>query len=246
MSQRVVCCLGRYGDIINALPIAFEIFRTTGEKPRFVVSKQFWTILEGCSYVQPVVWDIDYKELPRAIARLPKDAIICQSYMHPDNRRLTESYQKEAWRLAGWLDKFGTIPLVFDQRNKDDEIKFSGKGPVLVALESVSSPISTAKSDAIWLKLWERDDVTFRGPMKCRRPFELLGQIETASCLIVADTMHLHLARATNTPIVAIINEGWFGSVPQGNVKAVIRYSEATPERIANAVEQAIKCESST
>lgn len=234
MKQPIVCCLGRYGDILNALPIAYELSRTVG-RPKFVVSKQFWTILKGVSYVDPVVWDIDYKELPRAIARLPKEAIICQSYKHPDQRRLTESYQKEAWRVAGWLDKFGTLPLIFDKRNVEREYRVSERY-VLFAGTSVSSPMDT---DAIWMRL--SDQFSMAHPMKQETPYDLLGQIESSQCIVTVDTMHLHLARATHTPIVALINNGWYGSVPQGNVKAAIRYADATPEAVAEAVSNAIK-----
>jgi hypothetical protein len=229
-------CLGRYGDICNALPIASSL-----GNPKFFVSREFASILEGVSYVQPMVWDCDYKELPRAIQRLQgHDAIFCQAYKHPDQRRLTDSYQKEAWRIAGWLEKFGTLPLVFDRRSKDREEALARKHcvterTILVAGKGVSSPFK--------LDLWEGmkgvPNIVNLSAIRAERIYDIIGLIERAKLLVTIDTAPLHFAKATKTKVVALINDGWFGSVPPENSIA-IRYADATPQRIAEAIQCAL------
>jgi hypothetical protein len=247
VSEPIVVCLGRYGDILNALPIAYSMKE---RKPKFVVSKEFWQILDGVTYVRPVVWDKDYKELPFAIERTKgHEAYIAQCYKHPDDRRLTASYQKESWRLAGFLDKFGTIPLVFDnrdgQREKEIDLKAAlltnpysvNKATILVSGTGVSSPF---KHDLVGIvrKAFPGYNVVDLNTVRAKRVYDLLGLFDNSALLVTIDTMHLHLARASNIPVVALINDGWYGSVPPPNAKAVLRYSEASgnPSRVIDAI----------
>jgi hypothetical protein len=232
-----VVALGRFGDVANALPIAYELSKT--ERPKFFVAHEFASILEGVSYVQPMVWKVDYKEVKKAIDRIP-NAIVCQAYKHPDQRRLTDSYQKESWRVAGWLDRFGTIPLVFDQRNKDrEEALAKAHGvtdeTILVAGKGVSSPFGLD----LWAAMQGFPNIVNLSEVRAERIFDIVGLIERARLLLTIDSAPLHFARATKTKVVALINEGWYGSVPPENGIA-IRYSEATPERIADGIIQCL------
>jgi hypothetical protein len=238
MDQQSVVCLGRFGDICNAIPIAYELWRD-GCKPKFFVAQEFATVLEGVSYVQPMVWKVEYRDLQKAIDRIP-NAIICQAYKHPDQRRLTDSYQKEAWRIAGWLDKFGTIPLVFDQRNKEREDLLAREHGVtdetiLVAGNGVSSPFNLD----LWAGMQGFPNIVNLSEIRAERIFDIIGLIERARLLLTIDSAPLHFARATKTKVVALINDGWYGSVAPENGVA-IRYSEATPERIADGILQCL------
>jgi hypothetical protein len=235
-----VVALGRYGDVANALPIAYELSRQ-GELPRFFISKEFASILDGVTYVQPMVVSLDYKEVRKV---LRPETICCQSYKHPDTRRLTDSYQKEAWRIAGWLGHFGEIPLVFDNRNLEREAALIQKynvneETILVAGKGCSSPF---RFD-LWDAMKGAGNIVNLSDVKAERIFDIIGLIEKACLLLTIDSAPLHLARATNTPVVALINDGWYGSVPPKKGVA-IRYSDATAQNIAEAI---VKClESST
>jgi hypothetical protein len=246
MDQQSVVCLGRFGDICNALPIAWDISRSRsggeGEKPKFFVSSEFASILEGISYVQPMVWNVDYKEVKKAIARIP-NAIVCQAYKNPDQRRLTDSYQKESWRVAGWLDKFGTIPLVFDRRNKEREDALAEKYRVdecsiLVAGSGVSSPF---KMD-LWKEMQGVEGIVNLSAVRAEKIFDIIGLIERARLLLTIDSSPLHFSRVTKTKVVALVNDGYFGSVPPAHGVA-IRYADATPEVIADAIQKCLATE---
>lgn len=245
MRQSIVVCLGRFGDIINALPIAYDL-SLKGPKPKFIVSKEFWTILEGVSYVNPVVWDIPYSSLKIAINRLRDqghDVYIAQSYKNPDSRRLTDSYQKESWRTAGYLDKFGKIPLVFDKRSMEREAALIAKyNPqdkplILFSGSGVSSPFSSGPELLVRIKTVFADcEIVDLSTVTCDRIYDLVGLIESANCLVTIDTAHLHLAAATTTPVVALVNNGWYGSVPCCNAKRIFRYASAPVEDIIQAI----------
>ncbi len=126
----VFVMLGRYGDICNILPMLLAE-NDAGRRPTLVVSKDFADILDGVSYVDRIVWEGAYDQLPDALRWLKKSKgihspIVCQFHRHPfDKARLTDSYQKEVWRLAGKLGEFKARgPLLFDRRNGDREARF--------------------------------------------------------------------------------------------------------------------------
>lgn len=251
MKDKYIVCLGRYGDIINALPIAMDEYRKTGVSPKFVVSKEFWSILDGCRYVRPVVWDIRYSDLQSAIDRLRRGGVlentkIAQCYQNPDQRRLTESYQIESYRVAGVVDLFGNGKPIIDNRNAERESELvksvinHGTGTkILFAGNSVSSPINGCN------KLLAKIRESFPGfsvidmsGVVADRVYDILGLYDAADMLITVDTMHLHLARAHGKiPTISIINNGWFGSVPPDNSIATIRYSEFNEELIIEKIE---------
>jgi hypothetical protein len=243
MAQPVIICLGRYGDIMNALPIAYELSKT-GEKPKFCTSQQFWEVLDGCSYVQPVVWGLEYMQLPTAIKYTAgHNPIVCQSYRHPDSTHQTDSYQKESYRHAGWLDRFHKLPLVFDNRSPEREAALAAKLPenaILWAGTSVSSPFPMA--GAIWNKLKAEygDRLYDISNFRAHRVYDMLGMMDKAALLVCTDTMHLHLSRASNIPVVAMINNGWFGSVPHDRAVG-IRYGEVTPDKVLSLCKSQLK-----
>lgn len=235
MAQPVIICLGRYGDIMNALPIAHELSKS-GEKPKFCCSQQFWEVLDGCSYVQPVVWGIEYMQLPTAIKYTAgHNPIVCQSYRHPDSTHQTDSYQKESYRHAGWLDRFYKIPLVFDKRSPEREAALASKVPdkaILFAGTSISSPFPPAPAVLAALRReFGEDRVIDLSTIKASRVYDLLGVYEKSALIVTTDTMHIHLSRACQTPVVAMINNGWFGSVPHANAVG-IRYADVTPDKV--------------
>lgn len=251
----IVATLGRFGDILNSLPIAYELHRQ-GRTPKFVVSSEFASILDGVSYVIPRVWTVDYKEIDRVIQKAKgKEAYICQCYKHPDCRRLTDSYQKESWRVAGWLDRFGTIPLVLDKRVALDEqcatLKYClltpdyhvQKKTILVADKSVSSPFN---HDLVGIlrKAFKDCNVIDLCQTKVKHPYDILGLMDNdAACLVTVDSFQMHLARASKAPMIAFINNGWFGScLPSGGPTKMVRYSDFDQSALIEDVKVLLKC----
>ncbi len=243
--------LGRNGDLINACQICYHEYLRTRQPARLIVGEEFRPLLDGFSYIEPIVFHGTQNELARALTLFPK-ATVLQSWLNPDQRRLTDSYQKEAWRRAGKLDAFGTVPLVIDRRSPEREVAFcshfaQGKPVIIVAISSPSSPFPQGSrllhavresfpGHAVF-------DICLHG---AHRFYDLLGLLGRASLLITIDTAHLHLARASRCPVIAIVNDvgsratpgPWTASVPPPQAISTFRYSEfATAD---NAVELAV------
>ena len=246
--MKTLFCLGRYGDICNALPIAWDVWKTTGERPQFMVAASHADILDGVSYVAPKIWPGRCDEHQQALASLaPEDGEVINAmifnhseYNHPYQ---TDSYQKEAWRIAGYLEKFGTLPLVFD--NRTPKKVFGGNAPIIgVSGNGISSPFS--KAFILKQRLWEKFPGHFISDfdaIRAPKVYDMLNLMDGCSVIVSVDTVFLHLARACKAPVVSIINNGWCGSVPPPSSRAVFRYKDALADinAVVNAVEAVLK-----
>src|SRR5437868_14086 len=103
--------LGRAGDIINVLPLAFSLSRKLGQV-NWLVGRDHASILEGCSYVRPIIWPTGQDTLPQALNQYRSHQVICtQAWLNPDGFKATDSFAKEQWRYAGMLDERDAWPL---------------------------------------------------------------------------------------------------------------------------------------
>ena len=227
--------LGRYGDIINILPLLRHIHERHGT-PVLMVSRQFSDLLEGVSYVKPWIMDLDYSQLVPAIRRAEDryDRVIVsqvwgRGYNHPDKG---ESYNRDSWQRAGFGHLFDNEQMlpVFDKRvmARETSVMETLTGPetgvdyiVVQVTRSASSPYPNGKHlrAMIGLEAAERgirvvDIADYNAP----RLFDLLGLLSAAQMIVTIDTAILHLAAACpGTPCLAISNNRrWYGSEPRG------------------------------
>jgi len=248
--EPAIVALGRHGDVLNALGIAWEVFvRRMPRRPvAFCVGREWATTLEGASYVKPIIWDGNYGQRDEAIRKLRESGwqpIVAQVYggvtYHTHG---TDSYQREAWREAGMRDRFGTEPLILDRRDDEREAELlnkvrpdSEKPFILVCAEGISSPIpKLAPLTPLLRERFPDHEIIDIAPIRAHRIYDLLGLIDQADLLVSVDTVHLHLARASKCPVVAIINDGWRGSVPPPTTVKAFRYAEVNPDAVAEAV----------
>lgn len=229
--------LGKFGDIANMLPIAKHC-HDTFTKPYVMVSKEFASILDGVSYVEPFIVDITFDKLQPAmeLARRTFTHVIQSQIWALDFKcdRLTDAYNLESWRQAGFLEKFRDWMPVFDRRDTEREAAFvrkvKGTKPLLVVnYYSASSPYphwDRLQREIVgqWRDTYDIVDIS---NLRLDRPYDLLGLFDAAAGLVSVDTLPLHLAPATNVPIVALCNHlPWLGSAVKGNVITVVKYDE--------------------
>lgn len=255
--------LGKVGDILGILPLLHKSYADTGEKPRFMVAKEFASVLDGVSYVEPIIFDGPYHGLSKAIEyakTLGGEYVSCQVIgpvqdlvdANPESTGQTgkwsTSYAKEAWRLAGALDKWDdNLPLIIDQRSKAREeallrecglIKRGKSLPIiLLSLNSNSSPFpyTDLLRELITLKFHFRYRIVELP--KAERIYDLLALYEKAHCLITVDSAPLHLAWACRKlPVFALANDKpekfnggdipWHGSPWKPNHHWYCRYKD--------------------
>ena len=167
--------LGKTGDIIGLLPALRLIAIEQSAPVRLMVAKDYADVLEGVSYVEPVIFDGEWMDLKggvEAAAKVAPKVIVCQVAGKPDEVRdlafapmsgggracaITDSFLKDSWRLAGrWADWRKCPPLVFDKRSVEREAelvakhvapkkKWSKRRLLLVSLKGESSQFKYSK-----------------------------------------------------------------------------------------------------
>jgi hypothetical protein len=216
-----------------------------------VVSEEFASTLDGVSYVTPIPMKVDYSKPQMAVQIMRQrgftgKAIIAQAYGMRQQPQ-TESYQTDAWQIAGCLPEFGHQPTVIDKRDytREKALFFrhcTGDTPVIaVALNSISSPINL---DGVIGQLKDTfPEVHFldMSTVKAHRLYDVLGILDRAKMLITVDSALLHLSRASSCPVFAITNDGWKGSVLPPQAIGGCRYADLNTGSILPRLEAQIR-----
>lgn len=243
--------MGRFGDIINTLPICKKLHED-GENPHLIVSREFASVLDGVSYVTPCVQEFPWVEIDRAtrVAQTQFSKVLrLQLYGkgHKQERH-TGSFNMEQWREAGMLSEFHNPEYrpIFDRRDEKREALilaklFTTSKPKIVTnlTRSLSSPFRNGSNlfSSIRQAFKATHEIVEIGNLKLHRIYDLLPVIEQAALFISVDTATLHLAAATNTPVLALVNdEPWLGSVVRYNDIGTLCYREATKDAVLSLV----------
>jgi hypothetical protein len=227
---------GRLGDCLSLAPLFYAEHQRTGEKIRLMVAKEFSSWTDGCTYIDPIIFDGDYLDLEGAVkfARTLSDNVIVTS-LHGTNEELerytysqvqstgcvTSNFQLEQWNLAGRAKEFyDNLPLVFDARCPEREKRLldangilrARKPILLLALSGVTAGFEYADllRDYVTAK-FGKDYRVIDFPMVENpdgRIYDLLAILEKSALLITTDSMPLHLAWAVRQlPVFALTND---------------------------------------
>lgn len=249
-----IVMLGRYGDIIQILPICRRIAEAYGT-PHLVVSTKFASVLDGVSYVKPVPVDLPYSEVRQAVdwAKQQFEFVLQAQVWGTDFKLKCESatYDIESWRLLGFERLFssGTMPVIFDKRDAGrekllEDVYLPGDNRPLM-LTNLYGGHSSPFSGGVDLQRWVED--TYRSTyhivdlagVKATRIYDLLALMDRASVLVTMDTATLHLAAAASVPVVSLVApKGWGASTGRSNIIARVEYNDpALRRKVAQAVD---------
>jgi len=242
---------GRYGDIIAFLPVLLNEYKETGVKPRLVVAKEYADILDGVSYVDPLVWDGAFEDVAGAIQFAKQfaddvktsqvvgisDVIVSQVYGNSHIPKIVcDSFQKDAWKLAEKLELWPSQPpLLFDRRDKKREKKLYKYIPTLkpwlvVSTGGVSSPFPYR--DLLWEILnhsLPEFHIVDLAKIKAERMYDLLGIMDhpNTAAMILTDSGPLHLSYASKKPVHALVADSpsmWYGAAWRPSYASYTRY----------------------
>ncbi len=233
MTKLYVIC-GKAGDLLSQLPILYRDFQQTGLKPKALVANEFSKVLDGCSYIEPIIFDGSYLDLEGAVklAHSLSDDVIVTS-IHGTKEALakhtysqaystgavTSNFQLEQWNLAGRAAEFyDNLPLVFDRRSPDREKRLLDtngilkmrKPLILLALGGRTAGFAHAEllRDYVHAKFDKSHRVIDLPMTEDGHCYDLLAIYERAALLITTDSMPLHLAWACRSlPVFALTND---------------------------------------
>jgi hypothetical protein len=244
--------LGRNGDIINALPLAWEEFRIRGPQD-WIVSEEFAPLLEGVSYVRPVIFKGQYWDLQACVQEFSREydelRIVQAWSANWPTVALGDSFVRSAFAQIGRRGWPGV--LCFDRRSPEREARLVERlgvdsNTILLAIDGTSSPFAHRAALLESLKSAFGDRVKVIDPI-AERIYDVLGLFDRAVCLVTIDSAFLHLSWATpRLPVIALIADGptsWHGTATRPNQAFRCRYGEypARAAELLAAVEQAIQ-----
>lgn len=222
--------IGRFGDIVNVLPIAQHIHNTYAT-PYLVVGNEFAPLLDSVSYLKAYPVNLRHDQLHEGMAiakKTFKHVIQCQIFgQNYTQERLTEAYNKESWRMTGFVTEFNNAvwrPL-FDLRDRDGESKLVKKfnpanRPMI--LVNVSKGFSSPFDKGLPLlqsieRTWGGDYLIVNmAEVRLPHVYDMLGLIDAAKAVVTIDTLLLHFCAACETPTLALVNPNpWVGSEPR-------------------------------
>lgn len=212
--------LASFGDLMNLLPVIREK-SLGGATPSLLVGKPYATLLDGVSYCQPIVWEGPVLKpgaaLKYAKKVYPGRVIDCVVYNGGDYRyqQRSEDFCREAWRKAGAQRAWGSLPLVFDRRDREREARLleslhlTGEPLVVLSLLGSAAPFPQAVAEKLKRALFEvSKGIQFVdiSTLRAERIYDLLCIFERASALVCSDSGPLHLARAVPSLPILVFN----------------------------------------
>lgn len=231
--------LARTGDLCLLIP-AWKAIADRLEKPVVFVSREFASIFEGVSYVEPrplaLHWTNQILKAIEIARREFPHCIVTQLHgrdwtAKPDN---LPSYSFSMWERTGLLPEYHTLPLVFDRRNPSREkalvASLTGGRPfIIVKFQGITSPFGyVPEVDRVLRSVIPKEvRIVKLDNVVAYRVFDLVGLMDAALGMITVDTMTLHLACASPKPYIAFTrDDGQAKSIPKGNCVLDIGYSQ--------------------
>jgi hypothetical protein len=153
MIDTLPICLGKTGDLITLLPL-LKMKAADGPPIPLMVSKDYAAVLEGVSYINPVIFDGGVNEIERAFKEAQKLAskvtfaqvcgppselkkcVLDPRPETPSGKFRGSSFQLSLWDCMGHFADFNKgWPLVFDRRNPEREKALKEKWMTLGEIE---------------------------------------------------------------------------------------------------------------
>jgi len=251
MPERIaIVYLGRLGDILNALPIAYELYRQ-GHEVTWYAMEEFSAPLKCAPYVRFVPFKSDVKSPLLAYkaamgddpVRMQYDRILClQIDGNPfPLKQKTSSWATDVYKHVGMTELYTTLPLVLKEPDWMG-LDFWPDVPInaiAVCVNAYTSPHPAPKQLAEWLG---KEFTTIQtDAIRLDDPMRLCQLLRKVKCLVTIDTFPMHLAYFTGTPTIAITAQGWIGSVPRMHWIERVDYASSTTEAGREKIRRAIK-----
>ncbi|MGA3065645.1 MAG: hypothetical protein ABSF29_02235 [Tepidisphaeraceae bacterium] len=190
---------GGLGQIVNVLPIAMDLHRK-GHEIFWYVSLEFAPLLEGASYVTPVILD--------GAINAPEAAVDAARAGGFDQ---VLDFHTDAWQRGGYAEKFHILPCVLDRpQPPPPQWKPAGNKPILAySLGALGLPLTH------WIKVEFAADFSLLDLAEWKwRPDSLAVVLSETAVCVGSDRFALEMAYAAGTPAVAITP---FGTEPRRN-----------------------------
>lgn len=213
-----------------------------------VIAEQYAYIVSNLDYIMPHIWNGHWQDLEGALKMAKQHyskVTVPQTYGKTVAiQHRYPSFQYDQWQRAGVLHLWDKLPLIIPRPTNAKELveRHMGNRPaILFADKSESSQFE--KSDELAGLLQQQFGQTHQvirlSTIRLERFTDFVALYDAADAIIVTETAHLHLSKATAKPVFALVTDKpqrWHGSAWSKHFKAHIRYS-AYERRKAELIE---------
>lgn len=249
--------LGRAGDILSILPYAQHLL-SAGYAVEWVVSREFERILDADARIEKIVLDVAVDDVAGAVDRWmrmerqmhpsgrPVAMLRTQVNQNPQMVEPQDTYQLEQWHRAGAVEMFHSLPLHINRTftgafvGEVEKFVRGGGQPlwqsdyVVINTSGHSAPYKHGDLFAELLK-GTLDDIGVGyvdiSQHRFSHPLALVPLLERARSLVTVDSLPLHVAYATHTPVYALLRDSWYASSePRRNWIGSTRYHAGLEE----------------
>lgn len=253
--------LGRYGDILNILPLLYYL-NQQGQRQTLLVAKEFGSVGRYVkAYADVEIFPGPFEDYHGACGWGDRRYLpFLKASVYGKNltfERQTPNFCQEAYHRCH--PHFGQM----FSAGKFDKIEIDGVSPalgkancglatkpiLLINFTTRSSPIDNAKEwvAEIRKELREVCSIIDLGTIRAPSLFDLLSIYEMSDFLITADTGTLHLAGASRIPYIALQNDlwgPWYSGYTRGNCVWRVKYSEAwgIKDHVIEMARKALEC----
>lgn len=229
--SKVYCCLGKYGDLLSVAPIVQHEWKLTGKLQPVMVSKPYADLAGRIPGFNVIPFGSDFFDLRGAIQQAKKafrTVIPLQVFDHDTKfRKLTPSFQLDQWARAGVHKHFLDWPL---ELKRDGRTEIPKQPYVLLADLAQSSPFNHKEELARLIKeTLPKHKLIRLSEIRTKHLLDFLPIYDQAELIVSVDTSHLHLTRACQTPVIAIVSDNvsrWHGSAWHPRFRLHVRYKD--------------------
>lgn len=228
------------GDILSLAHALYGAYRLRNEKLNILVAEEYADTLALCDYVTPVVWRGDWKNLGDAYKFAKKNFDRVISTQTSSQNRTFQSWQHQQWQAAGMLHHWDKYPLTLNRPNNAHDLVaryLENRPTILFADKSESSPFPHADRLAALLeKEFGKTHALVRlSGIRLERMCDCIALYDASKALVVTETAHLHLSKATKTPVFALTTNTptrWHGSAWSKHFRYYARYNQYEREEM--------------
>lgn len=233
--------LGKYGDIISCLPILLHRAKITGRKPIFITSRQYGHIALQADYLTPEFFEGQWYDLEGALKQAKKKhpKVVCLQTFGKEFpiHQGQHSFQLDQYDRGGVLELWDKLPLKLSGKSEASDAMLrasNGSRFVLFGDQSQSSPF--LQKDELFEMV--QDYLNFQTPyrklvrlsqMKMPSLCDFIPLYDRADAIICVDSAHLHLTKASRTPVLALATDKptlWHGASWSKRFSFYCRYGE--------------------
>lgn len=217
--------LQSYREQLSLLPILQHEYEVTGEKPTLLVASDCTAVALSCDFLTPFIYPGKPDDLLGAVTLAKKlwpEVISCHPQKPVNDFPPHPNWQFDQWDRAGRLHLWNQLPLVLPRpvcapplvtpyilyADSEDSLLFPNKEELFKALEENFPSHSIVRLSSIRLNSL----------------FDSLVLFDAADLIVCLDNPYLQLTRATKTPVMALVGDGWNGAARRG-FKWFWRYS---------------------